>query len=30
MPNNLVLGFWVIIIIVQALGKYVMIRYLDP
>ena len=30
MPNNLVLGFWVIVFIVQALGKYAMIRYLDP
>ena len=29
-PNNWVLGFWVIVIIVQALGKYMIIRYLDP
>ena len=29
-PNNLVLGFWVIVIIVQVLGKYMIIRYLDP
>ena len=29
-PNNLVLGFWVIVILVQGLGKYVIIRYLDP
>ena len=24
------LGFWVIVIIVQVLGKYMIIRYLDP
>ena len=30
MPNNLVLGFGVIGIIVQALGKYMVIQYLDP
>ena len=24
------LGFWVIVITVQVLGKYMMIRYLDP
>ena len=29
-PNNVVLGFWVIVIIVQVLGKYMIIRYLDP
>ena len=29
-PNNWVLGFWVIVIIVQVLGKYMIIRYLDP
>ena len=29
-PNNLVLGFWVIVIIVQVLGKYMIIGYLDP
>ena len=29
-PNNLVLGCWVIGMIVQVLGKYVIIRYLDP
>ena len=29
-PNNLVLGIWVIVIIVQVLGKYMIIRYLDP
>ena len=26
--NNLVLGIWVIVIIVQVLGKYMIIRYL--
>ena len=30
MPNNWVLGFWVIKIIVLVLGKDVIIRYLDP
>ena len=30
MPNNYVLGFAVIVIIVLALGKYMIIRYLDP
>ena len=30
MPNNQVLGFWVVGIIVQVLGKYVIISYLDP
>ena len=29
-PNNEVLGIWVIVIIVQVLGKYMIIRYLDP
>ena len=29
-PNNLVLGFWVIVIIIQVLGKYMVISYLDP
>ena len=29
-PNNYVLGFWVIVIVVLVLGKYVIIRYLDP
>ena len=29
-PNNWVLGFFVIVIIVQVLGKYMIIRYLDP
>ena len=28
-PNNLVLGFWVIVVIVLDLGKYMIIRYLD-
>ena len=28
--NNLVLGFWIIVIIVQVLGKHMIIRYLDP
>ena len=28
-PKNWVLGFWVIVIIVQVLGKYMIIRYLD-
>ena len=28
-PKNWVLGFWVIVIIVQLLGKYMTIRYLD-
>ena len=28
-PNNKVLGFWVIVTIVQVLGKYMIIRYLD-
>ena len=29
-PNNLVLGFGVIMIVVQVLDKHLMIRYLDP
>ena len=29
-PNAYVLGIWVIVIIVQVLGKYMIIRYLDP
>ena len=29
-PNYWVLGFWVIVIIVQVLGKYMNIGYLDP
>ena len=29
-PNNKVLRFWVTVIIVQVLGKYMIIRYLDP
>ena len=29
-PNNEVLGFWVIMILVQVLGKYMIFRYLDP
>ena len=29
-PNNLVLGLWVMMIIIEVLGKYVNIRYLDP
>ena len=28
-PNNLVLGFWVMVVIVQVLGRYMIIRYLD-
>ena len=28
--NNLVLGIWVIVIIVQVLGKYMIIGYVDP
>ena len=27
-PNNKVLGIWVIVIIIQILGKYMIIRYL--
>ena len=29
-PNNWVLGIWVIVLIVLVLGKYMIIRYLDP
>ena len=29
-PNNWVLGIWVIVILVQVLGKYMIVRYLDP
>ena len=29
-PNNQVLGIWAIVVIVQVLGKYMIIRYLDP
>ena len=29
MPNNYVLGFGVIVVVVQGLGKYISIRYLD-
>ena len=29
-PNNLVLGFWARVIIVQVLRKYMIIGYLDP
>ena len=29
-PNTWVLGIWVIVIIVQVLGKYMILRYLDP
>ena len=28
-PNHSVLGFWVVIIVVQVLGKYMIIRYLN-
>ena len=28
--NNQVLGIWVLVIMVQVLGKYMTIRYLDP
>ena len=28
-PNNWVLGFWVLEIMVQVLGEYIIIRYLD-
>ena len=30
MPNIWVVGFWVIVIIEQVLGRYMIIRYLDP
>ena len=29
-PNNGVLGVWVIVIMVQVRGKYMISRYLDP
>ena len=29
-PNDLVFGFWVIVITVQVLGKYMIIGYWDP
>ena len=29
-PNIWVVGFWVIVIMVQVLGRYMIIRYLDP
>ena len=29
-PNKQVLGFWVVVSIVQVLGKYMIISYLDP
>ena len=29
-PNNSVLGIWVVVIIVQVSGKYMIIGYLDP
>ena len=29
-PNNQVLGFWVIVIVVLVLGTYMIIGYLDP
>ena len=29
-PNNWVLRVWAIVIVVQVLGKYMIIRYLDP
>ena len=29
-PINLVLRIWVIVIVVQVLGKSMIIRYLDP
>ena len=28
--KNWVLGFWVVVMLVQVLGKYMIIRYLDP
>ena len=30
MPKKEVLGFWVIVIIEQVLGTYMIIRYMDP
>ena len=29
-PNNWVLGIWVLVIIVQVWGKYMIIGHLDP
>ena len=29
-PDNQVLGYWVIVVIVQVLGKYRIVGYLDP
>ena len=29
-PNNLVLGLWVTDILVQVLGKHMILRYFDP
>ena len=29
-PNNKILRIWVIVIVVQVLGKYMTIGYLDP
>ena len=29
-PITKYLGLWIIVIIAQALGKYMIIRYLDP
>ena len=29
-PNTYVLGYWVIVIMVQLLGKYLTVGYLDP
>ena len=29
-PNNWVLGIWIMVIIDLVLGKYMIIRYLDP
>ena len=29
-PNNLVLGFGVIVLIVQVMSKYMIIMYVDP
>ena len=29
-PNNSGSGFWAIVIIVEVLGKYMIIKYLDP
>ena len=27
---KVILGFWVIVVLVQVLGKYMILRYLDP